>query len=202
MARYDAEHKAATRQRILERAGQRFKQDGIEGSGVATLMKDAGLTNGAFYGHFESKDDLVAAMVADQLQRQRQYLDTLEPGMAGLEQYVREYLSIEHRDDPAGGCPSGALIGDISRSSGTSRQAYTDGMVAIVDDIADRLGLDPSAARPVALSVFGLMLGALQLSRAISDPALSEAILNQAIQDVLTLLDPSTERTTRRPPAP
>ena len=69
MARYDAEHKAQTRRRIIETAGRRFKQDGIDGSGVAALMTDAGLTNGAFYAHFESKDDLVANVVADQLSR-------------------------------------------------------------------------------------------------------------------------------------
>ena len=60
MARYDAEHKAQTRRRIIETAGRRFKQDGIDGSGVAALMTDAGMTNGAFYAYFESKDDLAA----------------------------------------------------------------------------------------------------------------------------------------------
>ena len=67
MARYDAEHKGETRRRIVETAGRRLKQDGIDGSGIAALMSDAGLTNGAFYAHFESKDDLVANVVADQL---------------------------------------------------------------------------------------------------------------------------------------
>ena len=67
MARYDTEHKAQTRQRIIETAGRRLKRNGIDGSGVAALMTDAGLTNGAFYAHFESKDDLVANVVADQL---------------------------------------------------------------------------------------------------------------------------------------
>ena len=66
--RYGKEHKQATRQRIIEAAGRRFKRDGIDGSGISTLMTDAGLTNGAFYTHFTSKDDLVATAVADQLQ--------------------------------------------------------------------------------------------------------------------------------------
>ena len=69
--RYSKGHKQATRQRILEAAGRRFKQDGIDGAGVATLMSDAGLTNGAFYAHFESKDDLVANVLADQRTRGR-----------------------------------------------------------------------------------------------------------------------------------
>ena len=71
MARYGKEHKEATRRRIIEAAGRRFKRDGIDGSGITTLMADAGLTNGAFYAHFESKDDLVATTVADQLREQR-----------------------------------------------------------------------------------------------------------------------------------
>ena len=72
MARYGKEHKEATRRRIVEAAGRRFKRDGIDGSGIATLMADAGLTNGAFYAHFDSKDDLVATTVADQLREQRE----------------------------------------------------------------------------------------------------------------------------------
>ena len=85
MARYDAEHKAQTRQRIIETAGRRLKQDGIDGSGVAALMTDAGLTNGAFYAHFGSKDDLVATVVADQLGTQRAVLASLPEGRAALE---------------------------------------------------------------------------------------------------------------------
>ena len=105
MARYGKEHKEATRRRIVEAAGRRFKRDGIDGSGIATLMADAGLTNGAFYAHFDSKDDLVATTVADQLREQRETY-WQQPG-AGVEQLVREYLSVRHRDDPEHGCPSG-----------------------------------------------------------------------------------------------
>ena len=72
MARYGKDHKQATRRRIIEAAGRRFKRDGIDGSGVAALMADAGLTNGAFYAHFDSKEDLVASAVADQLRDQRE----------------------------------------------------------------------------------------------------------------------------------
>jgi TetR/AcrR family transcriptional regulator, transcriptional repressor for nem operon len=63
VVRYGKEHKQETRQRIIETAGRRFKRDGIDGSGIATLMADAGLTNGAFYAHFASKNDLVATAV-------------------------------------------------------------------------------------------------------------------------------------------
>ena len=86
MARYTNEHKQETRRRIVATAGRRLKRDGIDGSGVATLMKDAGLTNGAFYAHFDSKDDLVAEAVSDQLQTLHASIVALtEPGPAGLE---------------------------------------------------------------------------------------------------------------------
>src|SRR3990170_1158353 len=95
VARYGKEHKLETRQRIIEMAGRRLKRDGIDGSGVATLMKDAGLTNGAFYAHFESKEDLVATAVADQLRGQRERFNA-RPWDGGIEQFVRAYLSAAH----------------------------------------------------------------------------------------------------------
>src|SRR5215213_8588007 len=113
--RYRQDHKQATRRRILEAAGRRFKQDGIDGSGVAALMTDAGLTNGAFYAHFESKDDLVANVVTDQLATQRAVLAALPEGRAALEEFVRDYLAPQHRDDPSTGCPNAALLDEIGR---------------------------------------------------------------------------------------
>ena len=100
--RYSREHKQAMRQRIIEAAGRRFKTDGIDGSGIAALMADAGLTNGAFYAHFDSKHDLVATTHAHQLHAQCESVGVLPPGSAGVEHIVREYLSVRHRDDPSG----------------------------------------------------------------------------------------------------
>src|SRR4051812_9769941 len=122
--RYDREHKQSTRQRILSAAGRRIKQDGIDGSGVARLMTDAGLTNGAFYAHFDSKEDLVANAVADQLREQLVRLGELGPGRDGVEQFLAWYVSAEHRDAPADGCPSAALLDEIARSSDVVRSAY------------------------------------------------------------------------------
>src|SRR5438477_8292786 len=170
MARYAKEHKQATRRRIVETAGSRLKRDGIDGSGVATLMADAGLTNGAFYAHFASKDDLVATALADQLRDQRASLTERAPGRAGAEQYVRDYLSAEHRDNPADGCPSAALLDEIGRCTDATKRAYTDGLLAVIDNIAARLdSADQPSARVKTLSVFALMAGTLQLSRALAD---------------------------------
>ena len=195
MARYGNEHKQATRRRIIETSGRRFKRDGIDSSGIATLMADAGLTNGAFYAHFASKDDLVATAVADQLREQRERFSALAPGRAGVEQYVREYLSIQHRDHPGEGCPSAALLDEIGRCTDATRQAYTDGLLAVIDDVAARLAPhDPPSARVKTLSVFALMAGTLQLSRALADRQLADAVLEQGLQNALVLLGAGQQR--------
>ncbi|MEU9238750.1 TetR/AcrR family transcriptional regulator [Streptomyces shenzhenensis] len=190
MVRYGKEHKQATRQRIIETAGRRFKKDGIDGSGISTLMADAGLTNGAFYGHFETKGDLVAAAVADQLRTQ--YANVIEqaaPGIAGVEQIVRWYLSPQHRDSPDDGCPSAALLDEIGRCADETKQAYTDGVLAVIDGIAARLApADPRSVRTKTLSVYAMMVGTLQLSRALADRRLSDGLLEEGIRNALTLL--------------
>lgn len=196
MARYGKEHKQATRQRIIETAGRRFKKDGIDGSGISTLMADAGLTNGAFYTHFESKDDLVAAAVADQLRVQ--YANVIEqaaPGIAGLEQIVRWYLSPQHRDSPDDGCPSAALLDEIGRCADETKQAYTDGVLAVIDGIAARLApADPRSVHKKILSVYAMMVGTLQLSRALADRRLSDELLEEGIRNALTLLSAQESR--------
>lgn len=193
--RYGTEHKQATRQRIIETAGRRLKRDGIDGSGIATLMADAGLTNGAFYAHFASKEDLVATAVADQLREQRASFSERVPGRAGVEQYVREYLSVQHRDNPGDGCPSAALLDEIGRCTDATKRAYTDGLLAVIDDITTRMAPDdPPPARATTLSVFALMIGTLQLSRAVADTQLADEILEQGLQNALTLLGAGQQR--------
>ncbi|WP_030147340.1 MULTISPECIES: TetR/AcrR family transcriptional regulator [unclassified Streptomyces] len=191
MVRYGKEHKAETRRRIIETAGRRFKQDGIDGSGVSTLMKDAGLTNGAFYAHFESKDALVATAIADQLTAQAEsVVARAAPGRAGIEQIVRGYLSPQHRDSFGDGCPNAALLDEIGRCTDTTRQAYTDGVLVLIDGIASRMAPEaPSSARVKALSLLGLLAGTLQLSRALTDRQLADELLEQGVANALALLE-------------
>jgi AcrR family transcriptional regulator len=188
--RYGKGHKQATRQRILEAAGRRFKQDGIDGSGVAAVMSDAGLTNGAFYAHFESKEDLIANVLADQLRAQRESFDDQPSDRAGLEAFVRSYLSPEHRDQFADGCPSAALLDEIARRATDTRDVFTEEVMGVVDDIASRLDpTDVEAARADALTVFGLMIGTLQLARALTDGDLSDQLLARGQETAVRLLD-------------
>jgi len=188
--RYGEDQKQATRQRIVEAAGRRFKQDGIDGAGVAAVMSDAGLTNGAFYGHFSSKEDLVANVLADQLRAQRHSFDAQPSDRAGLEAFVRAYLSPQHRDQCADGCPSAALLDEIGRRPAATRQVFSDELMGVIDDIASRLDpTDVEVARTDALTLFGLMVGTLQLARALTDRDLSDQLLAQGVDTALKLLD-------------
>jgi AcrR family transcriptional regulator len=188
--RYGKDQKQATRQRILEAAGRRFKQDGIDGAGVATVMSDAGLTNGAFYAHFASKEDLVANVLADQLRTQRHSFDAQPSDRAGLEAIIRAYLSPQHRDQRADGCPSAALLDEIARRPTATKQVFADELLDTVDDIAARLDpTDPDAARTDALALFGMMIGTLQLARAVTDRDQSDQLLARGVETALKLLD-------------
>jgi AcrR family transcriptional regulator len=188
--RYRKEHKQATRQRIIKTAGRRFKRDGIDASGISALMSDAGLTNGAFYTHFTSKDELVATAVADQLRAQNaDIVEQATPGRAGLEQIVRWYLSAQHRDSSDDGCPSAALLDEIRRCADPTRQAYTDGVLVVAEGIAARLAPDdPLSVRTKTLSTYAMMAGTLQLSRALADRQLTDELLEQGIHNALALL--------------
>ncbi|GHH75132.1 TetR/AcrR family transcriptional regulator [Promicromonospora soli] len=187
--RYSKEHKWATRQRIIEAAGRRFKADGIDGSGVAVLMADVGLTNGAFYTHFDSKDDLVATAVAHELDEQRKGAAEFPPDQAGVERLVREYLSVEHRDDPEHGCPSAALLDEIGRRPDATKQAYTDGVLAFIGEFAARRAPhDPQSAHAKSLSIYAAMVGTMQMSRALADRQLADDVLEQGIRNVLMLV--------------
>ena len=188
MARYSPEHKEATRRRMIETAGRRFKSDGFDGSGIATLVADAGLTNGAFYGHFDSKEDLIAEVVTEQLATQVARVNAMPGGLASIEAFLVEYLSPAHRDDLSNGCPSAALLDEIARSSASTRSAYTAGARTVIDAIARHLDTgDHADAEVRAIGLFTLLVASLQLARAVDDVALSNQILAAAYTNAMTL---------------
>lgn len=191
MPRYGPKHKEATRQRLIETSGRRFKIDGFDGSGISTLVADAGLTNGAFYGHFTSKDDLIASVVAQQLADQAARVAALPPGMSSVEAFVRGYLSPAHRDDLASGCPSAALLEEIGRRDDATRQAYTTGVRVLIEAIARHFDpAEPSAsheARTRAFGLFTVLVASLQSARAVADRDLSDHILTAAYANAMTL---------------
>lgn len=191
MVRYRPEHKDQTRRRLIETSGRRFKRDGFDGSGIATLVADAGLTNGAFYGHFTSKHDLIATVIAEQLDAQLARVEALPLGLDSVEAFVREYLSPAHRDDPAGGCPSAALLDEIARQDLATRQAYTAGIRALIDAITRHLAAGSSPGpRDRAIGLITVLASSLQLARAVTDPELSDQILSSAYENAMRIAAP------------
>ena len=136
--RYDKGHKNTTRQRILDVASRQFREQGVAAVGLAGIMTDAGLTNGAFYAHFGSKEDLVREVLANTGKR-REMWQTAAESRAGLEATIRNYLSPRHRDNPGSGCPASALVAEIARHPKATREAFTEKAADIIELIATHL---------------------------------------------------------------
>jgi TetR/AcrR family transcriptional repressor of nem operon len=186
--RFEKGHKAATRQHIVEVASKCFRRDGVSAAGIAGIMGEAGLTNGAFYSHFESKEALVREAVADALADQQHRLDEVHLTGLDLEGAIRRYLNRTHLEDPAAGCPSAALLPEIARQALPTRQTYEEGLRSYVSTLAALLpdaGSATSGRR--AMAIFGLMVGTLQFARAVADAAQAEQILEGGVEAALHL---------------
>ena len=168
--RVSRQQAAENRQRIVEAASRLFRERGFDGVGVDAVLKEAGLTHGGFYGHFASKDALIAEAVA-------QAMDT-SPGWRDIGELAKIYLSPDHCADRAGGCAVAALGADYARHSKGLRRTVADGMRCQIERIAGlfRRGT-PTARRRQAIVTYAGLVGALTLARAVDDPALAEEIL-------------------------
>lgn len=187
LVRYDKGHKDASRQRIIAVATERFRTDGIAASGLAGIMGEAGLTNGAFYPHFKSKAALVRASLDAAIETQcDQVRQLLADG--GPERVIDVYLSPAHRDTPGQGCASAALLPEIGRESLDTRKAYTERQFALVGVMASALPTGTPDPEAVALGIFATLIGTLEMARAVSDPALSDRILAAGATAAKTML--------------
>jgi TetR/AcrR family transcriptional repressor of nem operon len=169
---------AANREKVLDVAGTLFREHGFDGIGVADIMKRAGLTHGGFYGQFASKDDLAAETTARVLGNpgwQERLTGKANPSFAEV---IRAYLSPRHRDDPGTGCLMSAVGSDAARQPRAVRHAFTDGFRVRLDAWVKLVpGRSVAARREKALVTMATLVGALILSRAVDDPALSDEIL-------------------------
>lgn len=177
------EQAARNRERILDAAAQLFRERGFEGIGVADLMKEAGLTHGGFYGHFSSKDALIAEASARALTRSLALWSNLAERESGdpLSAVAGAYLAITHRDNPGAGCLLAALGPDVSRQGPAVRRAATDHLRSAFDLLAKLVrGTSKAARRREAIGTYATLVGAMVMARAVDDRALSQEILNAA----------------------
>ena len=186
--RYEKGHKEATRAHILEVASQQFRQSGVAAVGLAGIMEAAGLTNGAFYTHFDSKEDLVRAVLDDALTRREEKQRANLEAKSGLEPTIRDYLSLRHRDGAGSGCPTAALVAEVARSPKKTRDAFTEKISGIIALAAAQIREGtPARRRRNAIAIYGMMVGALQVARAVTDKTLSVEILDSTIDAALEL---------------
>ena len=178
--RVSREKAAENRERILDAASGLFRAKGFGGIGVADIMKAADLTHGGFYGHFASKDDLVAEASRRSMERaavnwSRVVAGAPDKPYAAL---LEHYLSPNHRDEPGRGCAFAALSGDAARGGSAVRKAFAEGIRPLLDTLTNALpGFSKSARRRKAVAAMAALVGALTLARAVEDEALSNEIL-------------------------
>lgn len=188
--RYEASHKELTRQRVVNVAARLFKEQGIDATGVAAIMSEAELTNGAFYAHFNSKEALVEEVIAQQMQQQVESFQQAPKDISGVRMIIATYLSPEHRDSCGDGCPSAALLDEIVRRPAPTKKAYSDGILRLVDSFQEHFSdLDAEQTRSRVFAIVGLLIGTLQLSRAIHDKETSNSVLESGHKAALTLVD-------------
>jgi TetR/AcrR family transcriptional repressor of nem operon len=177
------EQVARNRERILEAASEGFRKHGFDGLKVADLMKAAGLTHGGFYGYFDSKDDLAAAACEAALKSQGDRLRAARDGNAAVElkAYFERYLSHRNRDNPENACLFPALSAEVARQGAPVRAVFTEGLkdyLGALGDISDR---DTKGESPKnAMVILSTLVGAMLLSRAVDDEALSNTLLEVA----------------------
>jgi TetR/AcrR family transcriptional repressor of nem operon len=170
--RVSKEKAAENRNRILKAASRLMRERGISGVGVDALTEAAGMTHGSLYSQFGSKERLVEEAVGDAIVTKGQELRE----ESTISDYVSEYLSAKHRDEPGSGCPFAALCSEMQRQSHAARSHFTAGVKGMVGWLSVRMG-SGIKQRQDALAALSSLVGAIVLARAVNDPKLSDEIL-------------------------
>ena len=192
--RYSREHKLETHARIVKKASVRLREKGAHGIGVADLMKEAGLTHGGFYAHFDSRDALVIEAFAYAMDRSterwRKLAETTPPEKR-LAAIVDSYLTTVHRDDPGHGCAVPTLGAEIARESPKTRKAFAAKLAQMIEMLADQIPEVPrKTARKQAMAAVATMMGTLVLSRIAGSGEFSDEILGAGRDAVLERATP------------
>ena len=188
--RFEKGHKETTRKRIIDVASKRFRKEGVSATGLAGIMAESGLTNGAFYAHFDSKDALVLEAISKALGDKLAQLEDLNDEKPDIESAIRQYLNKSHLQREEDGCPSAALLPEIARQPEVTRRAYEIGLLPYINKLAGLLpNSDSTQSKQCAIAIFSLMVGTLQIARAVSNSALAEEILEGGVQAALCLVN-------------
>ena len=187
--RYSKEHKQETHARIVRKAAVRLREKGAHGIGVADLMKDAGLTHGGFYAHFDSREALLIEAFSFAMdratERWRRVAEEVSPEKR-LATIVETYLTATHRDDPGHGCAVPSLGAEIARESPKTRRAFALKLEQMVDMMADQiLDVPRKTARKQAMATLATMMGTIVMSRIAGNGELSEEILSSGREAAL-----------------
>jgi TetR/AcrR family transcriptional repressor of nem operon len=200
--RYSKEHKQETHERIVKRAAVRLREKGAHGIGVADLMKEAGLTHGGFYAHFDSREALVIEAIAhimDKSTKRWRELAEQMPPERRLASIVDSYLSAAHRDDPGHGCAVPTLGAEIARESPKTRKAFAAKLEQMIDALASVIpDVPPKAARKQAIAILGTMMGTVVMSRIAGSGEFSDEILTAGRE---ALLDRAAKPAIKKPAA-
>jgi TetR/AcrR family transcriptional repressor of nem operon len=187
--RYSREHKLETHARIVKKASVRLREKGAHGIGVADLMKEAGLTHGGFYAHFDSRDALVIEAFAHAMDRGTEHWRKLAeriPPDKRLAMIVDSYLTTVHRDDPGHGCAIPTLGAEIARESPKTRKAFAAKLEQMIDMLAEQIPEIPrKVARKQAMAAIATMMGTLVLARIAGTGDFSDEILGAGRDAVL-----------------
>jgi TetR/AcrR family transcriptional regulator, transcriptional repressor for nem operon len=182
--RYRPEHKAEIHQKIVQDASRRMRAEGLSGAAVSTVMRDAGLTHGSFYKHFESKDELLVESLSEAFKeladRLKQTAEHSRPGTA-WKAIVKAYLSPKHCDDVECGCPLAALAPDLARADKAMKaeifRELTKYRNRMLPFMPGRRVADKERAFMV---IFSTMLGAVGIARLLPDPTARATVLAAA----------------------
>jgi TetR/AcrR family transcriptional repressor of nem operon len=179
----------------VRKASVRLREKGAHGIGVADLMKDAGLTHGGFYAHFDSREALVIEAFAHAMERSTERWRKLAEQTAPdkrLATIVDSYLTPVHRDDPGHGCAIPTLGAEIARESPKTRKAFAAKLEQMIDMLADQIPDIPrKAARKQAMAAIATMMGALVLARVAGNGEFSDEILGAGREAVLDRAPPA-----------
>jgi TetR/AcrR family transcriptional repressor of nem operon len=187
--RYSREHKLETHARIVKKASVRLREKGAHGIGVADLMKEAGLTHGGFYAHFDSREALVIEAFTHAMDRSTERWRKLAeqtPPEKRLATIVNSYLTPIHRDDLGNGCAVPALGAEIARESAKTRRVFAGRLEQMVEILAAQIqGVPRKAARKQAMATLATMMGTLVMARIAGSGDFSQEILGAGRNAVL-----------------